>query len=265
MEALDQSPSHRRLGISRIFREVLPLEEKAGVAGGHRVGNRHHLAVDLARRLRDPDVVAQRLAHLDDPIEALEEREDGNILGSLVVGAHDVAAVEKIEELVSPADLEIGIDSYRVIGLAEGVEDLVSSNRRFVLEPFCKVFALEDGLERLLSQQSKHVGGAHLRKPLGVVADLGVLGIEDLEGLIEVGLGVGLHLLLRQDRPRLRAAAGVADPPRVVADDQNGGVLFVLEHPEDVEHDQVADVDVGSGGIHAELHPERFPRLQATA
>jgi len=112
MEACDQPAGDRRLGVARIGGELVALKEQLRVARCHAVGDRHHLAVDLVRRLGDPDVVAQRLAHLVDPVEPFQEWEDGHVLGRLVVGPHDVAPVEQVEELVGAADLDVGVDGY---------------------------------------------------------------------------------------------------------------------------------------------------------
>src|SRR5260370_1141397 len=49
---------------------------------------------------------------------------------------------------------------------------------------------------------------AQRAQPLPVEADLRLRRVEDLEGLLLVGLGIALDLLARQGRARLRAAGG---------------------------------------------------------
>ena len=78
-----------------------------------------------------------------------------------------------------------------------------------------------------------------------------------MPGLVHVRARVGVDLLAGQHRPRRRAAARVAHARRVVADDQHDGVARVLELAQLLEHDGVAEVDVGGGRVEPELHPQR--------
>ena len=73
------------------------------------------------------------------------------------------------------------------------------------------------------------------------------------------GLGVGLDLLLGEHRAQGRAPRGVAHAGGVVADDQHHAVAGVLELAQLAQHDGVAEVDVGRGGIDAELHAQGPP------
>ena len=99
-------------------------------------------------------------------------------------------------------------------------------------------------------------------EPLAVVAQLRPLGIEDQERLLEIAAGVGVDLLVGEDRALGRAARRVADPGRVVADDQDADVPRVLERAHPLQRDRSADVDVGRGDVDAELHPQRPPERE---
>src|SRR3954470_24419705 len=57
---------------------------------------------------------------------------------------------------------------------------------------------------------------------------LRALGVEDLERLPAVGLGVAVDLLGVELRPGGGAAARIAHPPGVVADDQDDRVAAIL-------------------------------------
>jgi hypothetical protein len=95
------------------------------------------------------------------------------------------------------------------------------------------------------------------------VPDLGPLRIEDPERLLLKGPRVGVDLLGREQRPQRRTATRIADPGRVVADDQDRDVAGGLELPQLLEHDHVAEVDVGGGRVDAELDAQRPARGEA--
>jgi hypothetical protein len=94
------------------------------------------------------------------------------------------------------------------------------------------------------------------------LANLRPVGIQHDHRLLEVRLRVGVDLRVREDRAFGRAAGRVADPGRVVADDQDADVPLVLEGPHPLQRDRAADVDVGRGDVDAELHPQRPAELQ---
>ena len=68
-----------------------------------------------------------------------------------------------------------------------------------------------------------------------------------------------------QRRPRLRAAGGVADHAREVADHEDDPVAEVLEVLHLADEDGVAEVEVGSGGVEADLDGERACRAPSLA
>ena len=59
-----------------------------------------------------------------------------------------------------------------------------------------EVIALEDTGNSELGAHLQQAGQVHRQNPVAVVHDGGLLGIEDLHCLRDVGLGVGLDLLL---------------------------------------------------------------------
>ena len=65
-----------------------------------------------------------------------------------------------------------------------------------------EVVALEDAGHREVAGQLQQVLHVERKQPLGVVAQGGLLGVEDLERLVDVGLGVRLDLLGRELRTR---------------------------------------------------------------
>ncbi|TPW19095.1 MAG: hypothetical protein FD126_3030 [Elusimicrobia bacterium] len=96
-------------------------------------------------------------------------------------------------------------------------------------------------------------------EPLRVVTDLDAVLAQDLEGLVLVGGGVSLDVGLGQRGARRVAAGRVADAGGEIPDDEDGGVPQVLEMPELLEDDGVAEVQVRRGRVHAELHAQGAP------
>ncbi len=107
-----------------------------------------------------------------------------------------------------------------------------------------------------------HLLGVELRQPVTVEGDLGQLGVEDLEDLGLVGLGVGQHLLLRQGRARLALTRGITDHRGEVTHQEDDVVTELLELPHLVHHHRVPDVQVRGGGVEPHLDPQRLAPLE---
>ena len=75
--------------------------------------------------------------------------------------------------------------------------------------------------------------------------------------MLEVPLRVRVDHIGRDDRALGRPARGVADPRRVVADDQDSEVPLVLERSHPLERNSVPERDIGGGDVDPQLHPER--------
>ena len=87
-------------------------------------------------------------------------------------------------------------------------------------------------------------------------------GVEDLEDLLLVGLGVGDDLMPIERLARLGTTAGIADHPREVADQKDRAVAAILEVAQLLQHDRVAEMQVRRRGIRAELDAQRFSALR---
>ena len=124
-------------------------------------------------------------------------------------------------------------------------------------EALGEVVALEQLRDGDVADQPEQRLHVHVQ-PLGVVADLQLrVGEQHVAGLVDVRARVGVDLLAGQHRPCRRAATGVPDARRVVADDQHDGVARVLELAQLLEHHGVAEMDVGGRRVEAELDAQR--------
>ena len=125
-----------------------------------------------------------------------------------------------------------------------------------------EIVALENTGNGELAQQAQNVFHFKIENPVSVVHQVGLFLIKDLKGLIDIGLRICVDLFARKLRTRAVAARGVADKSRAVADDERDAVTQILELTELTQRNSVADVDIGSRGIDAELDIQRLAALQ---
>ena len=125
------------------------------------------------------------------------------------------------------------------------------------IDAIAEVLALEHLLECDLGVELENFLVGHFAKPIAVVDDFGFRLVEDLKGLVGVGLGIGEDLVAGERRASGRAAGGVADGGGEIADQQHRLVAEFLELAKLFERDRVAEVNVGCGGVDAELHTQR--------
>ena len=92
--------------------------------------------------------------------------------------------------------------------------------------------------------------------------DGGLFGVEDLHGLRDVRGGVGLDLLLRELRAGGVLARRIADGGGAVADDEGHAMAQILELAHLAQRNGVAQVQVRTGGVDAELDVERHAALE---
>jgi hypothetical protein len=138
----------------------------------------------------------------------------------------------------------------------------VQRDRLLRVPAFLEIVALQNPSQRVLCRQPDHPFRAERAEPLGIEADFGLLLVENLVDLALVSLGIGLHFLARQRRTGGLLARRIADQTGEIADEEDDAVpelLEVLHLPDD---DGVTEVDVGSGGIEADLHRQRPPLLR---
>ena len=126
---------------------------------------------------------------------------------------------QQVVELVGAAELDVGFDGDRVVRLHERVQELRDRDRLPARVAPGEVVALQHLRDRHHPRQPNDVGEAELREPLAVAPDLGLLGDEDLEGLVDIRLGVPVDLVVVQDRPCRDRPDGSPIRGRVVADD----------------------------------------------
>ena len=160
---------------------------------------------------------------------------------------------EEVELLIRPPELDVGLEGDRVVGLKEGVEKLMETDRDSRLVPLQVVVSFEDSGHGVLGGKADHVFQVHLAQPLGVELDDGLLGVQNLEDLALIGLGVFQNLLFRQGGAGLVPAGRVSDERREVSDQKDNPVAEDLEVAQFAQEHRMTKVDVRSGGVEAGL------------
>ena len=165
-------------------------------------------------------------------------------LRGLAVVALNLAGHQQVEGLVRSAELDVGAQGDRVVGLGEGVEELVHGDRLAGRIALGEVVALQQPRDGVVGAETYEVLGRELVHPLTVEADLRTSHVEQHAGLLDIGGGVPLHLLFGEGRTRLLLARRIADARREVAHQEDRDMPELLEALELLENDGVTDVDV---------------------
>ena len=124
-----------------------------------------------------------------------------------------------------------------------------------------EVVALQDAGHREVREKLQQRLHVQIENPLGVVAQHGLLGIEDLERLVNVGLRVLLNLLARELRARGVAPGRVPDERRAVADDECHLMPQILELAQLAQGHRMAQMDIGAVGSTPSFTFSGTPRL----
>src|SRR5260370_24152804 len=119
------------------------------------------------------------------------------------------------------------------------------------LETIVELIALQQPRHRVFGTQLDDVDECERRQPFAVESDFGLNRIQNLKNLCLIRFGVPIDLLARHGRTRRIAAGGIADEPRVVADQENYGVAEILKVLHLAEQHGVPQMQGGRSGIEA--------------
>ena len=118
---------------------------------------------------------------------------------------------------------------------------------------FGEIVAFQDARHGELARQPQEIGEGELPEPVRVAPQLGLVGVEDLERLRNIGLGVGVDLLDAQRRPGRVAPGWITNQSSEVSDDEDDGVPEVLELAQFAQRNGVSEVKVGGGRVDSEF------------
>ncbi len=131
------------------------------------------------------------------------------------------------------------------------------------LEPPVKLVALQHLRNRKVRCQPDRALVIQLPQPFRVVTDLGLLGIQNPEHLLLIGLRIRVNLLARQRLPRHITPCRVADQRSKVAHQKNHRVPKLLKVPQLAHQYRVSQVQIRRRRVKPRLHAQRRARLAA--
>ena len=202
-------------------------------------------------------MVSERFAHLLFSVGAGEQSGDEDNLGLLARLTLEVATDEIVEELVVTTQFDVGLNGDGIVALQDGVLKFGQADGDAFSVAFGEVVPFEQAGDVDLSVEAEKVGTGEFGQPLAVVANFGFLGVDDLEDLVGVGLGVLFDDLRFEGGAGFGASGGVADASGVVAHDDDGEVAGLLELADFGQDEGMAEVEIGGGGIEAKFDAER--------
>ena len=82
-----------------------------------------------------------------------------NSLGSLPVVSLDFTPHQEVESLIAPAEFNVGLEGHRVVGLDEGIEELVCKDRNSCRKPFSEIVSLKEPGHGVLRAQAHDISG----------------------------------------------------------------------------------------------------------
>ena len=132
----------------------------------------------------------------------------------------------------------------------------MNGNRLLVCETRTKVFAFEHSRKAVVGAKLHNFRTGKFVEPFAVVADFGFAFVEDFENLVQIRFRIGIDFGAGKRRTRFRAAGGIANHRREIADEKYGGVAHVLKMLQLAQHHGVAKMNVRSGGIDAEINAQ---------
>src|ERR1035437_1434278 len=130
------------------------------------------------------------------------------------------------------------------------------------LETGREIVSLEEAGDGVLAAEADQPVSAERGEPARVEVDLRGDGVEDPEDLRLVRLCVNEDLLPRQLRTGHFLPGGIADHPGEVPDQKDHLVSQLLEVAHLPQDDRVAEVEVWSGRVEADLDPQRLSGLE---
>ena len=175
------------------------------------------------------------------------------------MGPLQVTSDQQVERLVGAAQLHVGAQRHRIIGLGDRVQELVKTDRALGSVARGEVFALEHPGDREARRFADDVFEGQGREPRRVEFDARPRHVDDLAELRAVGVRVRANLVAGERLARLRPPRGVTDHAGEIADDHDHLMAQLLEIAQFGQHDGVPQVQVGRRRVEAQLDLQRRP------
>ncbi len=160
--------------------------------------------------------------------------------------------------MIGAAEFDIGAEGDRIIALDERVEQLVDADWDSALKPFGEVVALHHLGEGHLGGEPDKLLRSEAVHPTGVEVDPCPIGIEQLEDLLLVGLGVGVDLFPGQGGTGRVAARWIPDQGGEVPDQEDHFVAQLLKVAHLPDQHGMAQMQIRCRWVEARLDTQRL-------
>ena len=177
-------------------------------------------------------------------------------------GPLQLTADEEIELLVGAPKLHVGPHGDRIVALAQGVQQLMYPDGLATAIALLEIVSFQHPGDGVLRRQTNHAVRPELAHPDRVEADLGELGVQNLEHLAAIRVCIALEILPAQRFPGEVPAARIADETGEIADQEHHVMAELLELTHLVEEHGVPEVEVGRRGVETRLDAQRFAALE---
>ena len=180
------------------------------------VGQRHHLAVHILRRLLQRHIVAQGFAHLLHAVRAGQNGHQKTLLRRLPHHPLQLPPHQQVEHLVGAAKLHIRLNRHRIVSLQQRVEQLRNGDGPVPRVAVGEIVPVQKLVDRKAAGEFNHIGQGKIAEPLALPFHLGAAAVHNLEKLAHIGFGVFQHLGVGKHCPGGGAPGGVSDLRRPV-------------------------------------------------
>jgi len=172
----------------------------------------------------------------------------------------DDAARLEIEKLVGAADLDIRLDSDRVIALHERIEEFAQRDLYAFFKSLGKIAARRHLLDREAFCQFRDLLEAELVEPFRIVMDLGRAEIDDLACLVEIAFEIILDIFPCKHRALVYLIRRIAYLSREITDDKDHSMPEVLKISQFSQRNGATKMDLRARRVDAELDAQLLPR-----
>jgi len=172
------------------------------------------------------------------------------------------SAHKKIEFLVGTAELDISLNSNRVICLKQWIKEFCHRDRLPVAVPLAEIVSGKQLGYGEPAGKVYDIGEREFVKPFALPPDLRPIPVHYIEELLHIGPGIGFHFFCRKHGSGDGNTAGIADAGSPVTNYKNNPVANILELAQLFKTDHMPQVDIGEAGVKTFFKAKLLTRIK---